>query len=234
MCSSKNNHYNRIWFVLDELAYFDQAIPNLKDGLTMSRSFGGAFVLGVQDLSSLSKIYGHDLSRVIANNCRNKMIMNIDDSYTAKWCSDLFGDGELIEWQEGLSYGSHEMRDGVNSHMSNRIKRAILPSEFSKLDTGSGYIKMPGFNPALINFKSSTLSRKADSFIEKQDIKQQFQQEIVSVEKQRKEVAKIVSTSLDAVSKNVDDKQEKNKDDNNQVQKQKTISDINQIEEPQF
>lgn len=197
MCSSKNNHHNRTWFVLDELAYFDQAIPNLKDGLTMSRSFGGAFVLGVQDLASLSKIYGHDLSRVLANNCRNKMIMNIDDTYTAKWCSDLFGEGELIEWHEGLSYGSHEMRDGVNSQKISRMKRAILPSEFSKLNTGSGYIKMPGFNPALVNFKGTNIPQKAAAFVENQSIRQEFQQELVRVNNTKAKVEETISKGLE-------------------------------------
>lgn len=196
MCSSKSNHHNRTWFVLDELAYFDQAIPNLKDGLTLSRSFGGAFILGVQDLASLSKIYGHDLSRVIANNCRNKMIMNIDDTHTAKWCSELFGDGELIEWKEGLSYGSHEMRDGVNSQKASRMQRAILSSEFSKLATGSGYIKMPGFNPALINFIESTLPKKADGFIENKEVKSQFQSDIASAEKYKEEFNHLMSKDI--------------------------------------
>jgi type IV secretory pathway TraG/TraD family ATPase VirD4 len=237
MCSSKNNHHNRTWFVLDELAYFDQAIPNLKDGLTMSRSFGGAFVLGIQDLASLSKIYGYDLSRVIANNCRNKLIMNIDDTYTAKWCSDLFGDGELIEWQEGLSYGSHEMRDGVNSHMSHRIKRTILPSEFSKLHTGSGYIKMPGFNPALVHFKGTNIPQKAAAFVENKSIIQEFQQDLVRVENTQDKIDKIMFTSPDLLDENGESKKEKDKKNNNgsnQEQGQKIITRPNQMEEPTF
>jgi type IV conjugative transfer system coupling protein TraD len=197
MCSSKNSHHNRTWFVLDELGYFDQAIPNLKDGLTMSRSFGGAFILGVQDLASLSKIYGHDLSRVLANNCRNKMIMNIDDTYTAKWCSDLFGEGELVEWNEGLSYGSHEMRDGVNSQKISRMKRAILPSEFSKLNTGSGYIKMPGFNPSLVNFKGTNIPQEAAAFVENTDIRQAFQQDLVRVENTKAKVEETISKGFE-------------------------------------
>ena len=40
----------KIWFILDELGYFDTAIPNLIDGLTTARSYGGCFVLGTQDI----------------------------------------------------------------------------------------------------------------------------------------------------------------------------------------
>lgn len=237
ICSSKNNHYNRTWFVLDELAYFDQAIPNLKDGLTMSRSFGGAFVLGVQDLASLSKIYGHDLSRVLANNCRNKMIMNIDDTYTAKWCSDLFGEGELLEWNEGLSYGSHEMRDGVNSQKISRMKRAILPSEFAKLNTGSGYIKMPGFNPALVNYKCIDNLKKATAFVENKDTKQEFQQELVRVNNTKAKVEEMIFTNpnlLDEIGEGKRENNKKSNKDTNQEQGQQIIIQTNQMAEPEF
>ena len=166
LCSSRNLSKQQTWFILDEIAFFDQGLPNLKDGLATSRSFGGAFVLGAQDMSSLSKVYGQELSRVIANNCRNKLIMNVDDSYTSKWCSDLFGEGELEEWHEGLSYGAHEMRDGISSNKTQRLKKVILPSEFAQLKTGSGYIKVPGFNPALIHFKDVYIEQKVEGFIE--------------------------------------------------------------------
>lgn len=195
LCSSKDNANKQVWFILDELAYFDQGISNLKDGLTISRSFGGAFVLGAQDMSSLSKIYGHDLSRVIANNCRNKFIMNVDDSYTARWCSDLFGEGEIEEWNEGLSYGAHEMRDGVSSNKSNKIKRTILPSEFAQLKTGSGYIRIPGFNPALINFKNFYIQEKAQSFIEDETLRSVLQQEMQTAQIKKAELEKEINTN---------------------------------------
>lgn len=165
LCSTRNISQKKIWFILDEIAFFDKGLPNLKDGLTTSRSFGGAFVLGVQDMSSLSKIYGFELSRVIANNCRNKFIMNVDDPNTAQWCSNLFGEGEIEEWREGLSYGAHEMRDGISSNKSKILKKVFLPSEFSQLKTGEGYIKIPGFNPALIKFKEVYISNNVKGFI---------------------------------------------------------------------
>ncbi len=185
LCSSKNSTQRQIWFILDELAYFDSGIPTLKDGLTTSRSFGGAFVLGVQDLSSLNKVYGHDLARVIANNCRTKLIMNVDDSYTAKWCSDLFGEGEVEEWQEGLSYGAHEMRDGISSSKTNQIKRTILPSQFSQLKTGAGYMKMPFFHPALIKFKEFNIDIQNDFFIENKSLKVLLEKEMKEAQKNR-------------------------------------------------
>jgi type IV conjugative transfer system coupling protein TraD len=153
ICSSKKKSKRPVWFILDELPYFDKLLPNLKDGLTTSRSFGGAFVLGAQDMSSLNKIYGHELTHVIANNCRNKLIMNVDDNYTAKWCSDTLGEGEIEEWNEGLSYGAHEMRDGVNANKNKTLKRAVLPSEFSQLEQGKDISSFQAFSRRLLPSK---------------------------------------------------------------------------------
>jgi type IV conjugative transfer system coupling protein TraD len=190
LCSSKSTTNQQVWFILDELAYFDGGITNLKDGLTTSRSFGGAFVLGAQDLSSLSKIYGNDLSRVITNNCRTKFIMNVDDSYTSKWCSDLFGEGEVEEWREGLSYGAHQMRDGVTSNRTNVLKKTILSSEFSQLSTGSGYMKLPEFHPALVKFREFYLEDKTESFIENEQLKKTLKKEMKKAKSDREELEK--------------------------------------------
>ena len=232
LCSLKedNDKQRQIWFILDELAYFDQGITNLKDGLTMSRSFGGAFVLGAQDMSSLSKIYGHDLSRVIANNCRNKFIMNVDDSYTAKWCSELFGEGEVEEWNEGLSYGAHEMRDGVSSNKYSKIKSTILASEFAQLKTGSGYLRMPGFNPALVYFKSFSLFRKAISFIEDTELKILLEKEMRIGQQKTIELQKeIIQTKSLSIEVGIDTEFEDvkllnlNKTNNNKLRKSMKI-----------
>lgn len=182
-----------IWFILDELPYFDKSLPNLKDGLTTSRSYGGAFVLGTQDMSSLNKIYGIELARVIANNCRNKLIMNVDDSYTAQWCSDILGEGEVEEWSEGLSYGAHAARDGVSAHKHKIIKRAVLPAELSRLKTGQGYIKLPSFQPALISFKNCQLPKIVEGFVEDSEIKALFAAEVIRSREKRKELEAIMA-----------------------------------------
>ena len=203
LCSIQNNtisNNRQIWFILDELPYFDQGLPNLKDGLTMSRSFGGAFVLGTQDMSSLSKIYGHDLSRVIANNCRNKLIMNVDDSYTAKWCSELLGDGEIEEWHEGISYGAHEMRDGVSSNKIRRLKRTVLPAEFSQLQTGEGYLKLPGLNVAKIKFKDYHSIAKTKSFIEDISLKKTLEQEMHRAQEKRAVLENTINSNRDNIT----------------------------------
>ncbi|MEQ9115662.1 MAG: DUF853 family protein [Rickettsiales bacterium] len=193
LCSSRKKSKKPVWFILDELPYFDKSLPNLKDGLTTARSFGGAFVLGTQDMSSLSKIYGQDLSRVIANNCRNKLIMNVDDNYTARWCSELIGEGELEEWHEGISYGAHQMRDGVSANKTKVMKRAVLPAEFSQLMTGQGYLRLPGFNTAMISFDDYYLQSKNAPYIEDGALKDHLMKVIKDTQKRKRELETVIT-----------------------------------------
>jgi type IV conjugative transfer system coupling protein TraD len=227
LCSIQKNNKNQIWFILDELPYFDQGLPNLKDGLTISRSFGGAFVLGSQDMSSLNKIYGQKLSEVIANNCRNKLIMNVDDPYTCRWCSDLFGEGEVEEWHEGLSYGAHSMRDGVSSHKTKLLKKVILTAEFSQLKTGEGYLKLPELNPALIRLKDNIIMAKNPGFIEDPSLRQLASEELARNQTNRLELERISEETSNKESTN-----QKPKSDEEQVEKKeldRQENDINYI-----
>jgi type IV secretory pathway TraG/TraD family ATPase VirD4 len=194
--SSKKKNYKPVWFVLDELQYFDRSLPNLKDGLATARSFGGCFVLGTQDISSLEKIYGYEESRIIANNCRSKVFMNVDDNYTAKWCSEVLGEGELEEWNEGLSYGSHEMRDGVSVHKNRTLRRVVLPSEFSQLKTGQGFIKIPGFQPAKFNFADCYFKDISQGYVENKELIERFRQELAHTQKKRKDIEALIQTSV--------------------------------------
>ena len=66
----EESHLPKIWLIIDELPYFDQPIPTLRDGLATARSFGGCFVLGTQDISSLEKIYSRNAVESMSNNCR--------------------------------------------------------------------------------------------------------------------------------------------------------------------
>lgn len=123
--------------------------------------------------------------------------MNVDDSYTSKWCSDLFGEGEIEEYREGLSYGAHQMRDGVSANKVHRIKRAILPSQFAQLKTGCGYMKLPEMNPALVRFKEFHLEGKQMSFIENKELKKLFAEEMKKAQIEKAELEKKMQETSD-------------------------------------
>lgn len=178
----------KIWFILDEIPYFDQSIPSLKDGLAMARSYGGCFVLGTQDMSSIAKIYSEDTARSIANNCKTKIYMNIAGKEAAQYCSGSLGEGEIEEWHEGLSYGAHEMRDGIQVNRNKVIRPVVLPSELMMLKTGEGFINFAGFKPAKFKFDDCIFKKTSPAYVENKDLLELFTKELEIGEKRRKEI----------------------------------------------
>lgn len=178
----------KIWFILDELPYFDQSIPGLKDGLAMARSYGGCFILGSQDISSIAKIYSERDAESIANNCKTKVFMNVEGKEAAKWCAASLGEGEIEEWHEGLSYGAHEMRDGIQVNRNKTTKILVLPSELMMLKAGEGFIKFAGFEPSKFKFVDCNFKKIAPGYEENETLLQIFEQEVQDIQAKRREI----------------------------------------------
>src|SRR6202008_3089551 len=66
---------------------------------------------------------------------------------TAKWIAASFGQIEVMESNQGLSYGANDMRDGVSLSAQRKTRDLILPSEITNLDNLEGYIRLPGQIP---------------------------------------------------------------------------------------
>ena len=199
---TENSNIPKVWFILDEIPYFEQSIPNLKDGLAMSRSYGGCFVLGSQDMSSLSKIYSENTARSIANNCRTKIYMNIAGKETAEYCSSSLGEGEMEEWHEAISYGAHEMRDGISVNRNKIIRRSVLPSEFTLLKTGEGFISFAGFKPAKFKFSDCSFKKLNPGYIENTQLMEVFKQELEIAEEHLKTIeAKLMKPEVNQPNK---------------------------------
>jgi type IV conjugative transfer system coupling protein TraD len=137
--SLNQSRTRKIWFILDELPSL-HFLPSLEQGLAETRQFGGCFVIGVQSMSQLRARYGHDNSLSISSLCGNKVILRTADQETAKWCSEILGTCEAEEFREGVSYGAHSMRDGVNLNKEKTIKHLVLPTEVMNLKNLEGFI----------------------------------------------------------------------------------------------
>ncbi|AIL66145.1 DNA transport protein TraD (plasmid) [Rickettsiales bacterium Ac37b] len=178
----------KIWFIIDELAYFDQGIAGLQEGLASARSYGGCFVLGTQDIEMIEKIYSKEVAASIANNCSNKIFMKVAGKHSAEWCSSALGEGEIEEWNEGYSYGSHEMRDGISVNKRQTVRKVVLPSELMSLKSGEGYISFSGFEPAKFKFRNAIFENIASSYNENSELMELFKQELIEAAQKRKEI----------------------------------------------
>src|SRR5262249_2618957 len=110
----------KIWFIIDELPSL-QKVKDIEVLLAEGRKYGGCGVLSLQSPSQLESIYGREVTKTIIGNTLTKVIFSEQDPEIAERISKSFGDCEMKEFHEGISYGAHEARDGVNlsSHMKN-------------------------------------------------------------------------------------------------------------------
>ena len=141
MLSLEQSRTRKIWVILDELPSL-HALPSLEQGLAETRQFGGCFVLSVQSISQLRNKYGMNSAQTISSLCGTKVFLRAGDSDSAKWYSDNIGVIEIEEMREGLSYGAHEMRDGINVNRQKIMKHLVLPTELINLKDREGYFCM--------------------------------------------------------------------------------------------
>jgi len=156
----------KIWLIIDELHAL-QKLEYLEESLAELRKYGGAIVIATQNVSQLDKIYGHHGARVILDQCGTKVSFRQSDAEIAKRMSSFFGQQEYRETQEGMSYGAHEMRDGVNLSSIERSKPTISSTQILNLPDLEAFIKLPGNWPALRSkFKYFKQKDITESYIE--------------------------------------------------------------------
>ena len=145
---NKGNNYNRdsnkTWVIMDELVALSR-IPSLGNALATVRSYGGCFVLGMQNIAQLREVYGKNGSQNISSECNTRCIFQSNDADTAKWMSDNIGQVEITEFKEGLSYGANTIRDGVNISQQERVKSVLLPSEILNMKRLNLILKVPDY-----------------------------------------------------------------------------------------
>jgi len=100
------------WFLLDEF-HSAGRVDALADGPQRLRKYGGAVVLGFQQVSQLHDLYGPDKARTIIGNCLTKLILRAGDFETATLMSEQLGRRVMRRVDENTSYGANSIRDGV-------------------------------------------------------------------------------------------------------------------------
>lgn len=159
MLSLPESRERRIWLILDELPELDKQ-ESLQKALAQGRKFGLCGVIAFQNIAQLRTIYGKDGAQALAGLPSTWICLRQNDPETAKWISEAFGECEVNEQNEGLSYGSHEMRDGVSLSAQRKTRPVLLASEILGLADLEGYIKMPSPAPG-VHFKMPHMSAKA-------------------------------------------------------------------------
>lgn len=137
------SHDRRLWLVADELPRLNR-LSNLEKFLSLSRKYGGCGLLAVQTLAQLETIYGRNVTKTILGNCSTRIVFAEYDAQEADMISRSFGMAEVKETHESLSYGSHEMRDGVSLSYQNKVNPIVSASAIQSLDKLEAFVKLPG------------------------------------------------------------------------------------------
>ena len=167
LLSLSRSNSRRIWVILDELPTLHQ-LPSLEPGLSESRQFGGCFVLGVQVFSALRDLYGRDLAQTISGLCGTRVVLASPDKDTSEWSAGSLGKVEVETLSEGVSYETP--REGVTLSTRREERPLVLPSEVSRLENLSGYLKFPGPSPvARIRLKYRKRDIVAARFVPRPD-----------------------------------------------------------------
>ena len=136
----------RIWFIIDELPSI-QKLKELEMLITESRKYGGCGLLALQSISQLEEIYGRSGTHTIVGNCATRIIFADHDPKIADLISKSLGENEIKEYQEGISYGAHEVRDGVSLSLQTKKVPVVSVTDIQSLENNQAFIKLPGNIP---------------------------------------------------------------------------------------
>jgi type IV secretory pathway TraG/TraD family ATPase VirD4 len=168
LMACKPSQDRRLWFIIDEKQSLNK-IEALPKALAEIRKYGGCIVAGLQNISQLDKLYGHESRKTMSSLYNTKIFFRSPDTDTAQWISKMIGEHEVLENNEGISFGAHQMRDGV-SLTEHKKQKAIVPySELLNLKDLEAYIKLPEDYPvSKLTFKYKEIESKNEAFIERQ------------------------------------------------------------------
>ena len=99
----------------------------------------------MQVFSALRDLYGRDGAQTISGLCGTRVVLAAPDKDTSEWSAASLGRVEVETLSEGVSYET--ARDGVTLSTRREERPLVLPSEVSRLENLSGYLKFPGPSP---------------------------------------------------------------------------------------
>jgi len=129
------------WLVLDEFPSLGR-VESLAAGPERLRKYGGAVVLGMQQVSQIQEIYGHEVAQTIIGQCATKLILRCQDPETAKHMAEQLGRRQARRVDETVSYGANSLRDGVGLTPREELELVALPDEVMNLPKFHGFVRV--------------------------------------------------------------------------------------------
>ena len=142
----------RIYFILDEFGNM-QMLPTLPELLTGAGAKGAIFVLAIQDVARIQKVYGRELTETILNSCGTTLTLKLKDAATAKVFSDSMGEHEFWEAKKSYRMSSSESTDAETITRERVTALLVMPSQIMSLPKLEGFLTIPECNPTKIKLE---------------------------------------------------------------------------------
>lgn len=153
----------RLWFLLDELASYNQ-LPKLNEALSKLRKYGGCVVAALQDVAQLDFIYGPAQARSLRNCFSTYISLRCEDPDTADYAARRVGGEQEIEKERMSTTSAPQSRSQTRS-VDAAPRQALLGSEISQLPDLAAYLKVSGdYSAAKIRIPVSRVQPRISPF----------------------------------------------------------------------
>ena len=88
-----------------------------------------AVCLRIKDLSQIEEVYGHACAKNSFQSNRNKVLFRAVDTDTATRVARYMGEQEKETASESISFGAHQMREGINLSHQVQMKPVVTGSQ---------------------------------------------------------------------------------------------------------
>jgi len=154
----------KVWIIADELPVLRRQ-SELESLVVRGRKRGLCAVLGLQAITQLRAIYGHDQSATLAAAPATKLILRTGEAETARWSSAQIGEREVTRGLVGQSTRMGESRDGFTIHPHRQVESVTLASEIQMLRAFEGYLCITGYRRAKVTILYLAPLRRHPGFI---------------------------------------------------------------------
>lgn len=137
------NRGSQVSVFIDELATLPP-IQSLTALMPEGRKYGVSMTLAFQSLAQLNASYGEAAATIVTGQTATQVLMQLGDTLTARWASDLIGQAETETLRPTTSIDSQHNGDRGSLASDRRHDPLVMPSEFTLLEPGEAFLRLAG------------------------------------------------------------------------------------------
>ena len=153
LLSLPENPERRIWFVCDDFPTLNKQ-QHLPSALAESHKYGGCFVLGMQNLYEIERVYDAHTTEAIRDLLNTVFYFRSRSKDAAMYVSKNLGNQKIDDMRGNYSFSSAAVCEDVPISERRIITSPDFAAKITRLKDMQCYLKLPGAYPvALLNLK---------------------------------------------------------------------------------